>query len=192
MAKVEALAPAGELARHGIRFPNESDDYRRARTALLAEEIELRRHIERVAEQRRALPPGGEVPEDYLFEGEAGPARLSDLFAGKQTLVVYNWMYGPSGRARCAPRSSRRSPARRRTSSSGSGSRSSRARRSRGSSPSPTTTASTGKAWSTTIGDPSSARYVGHQREQSECRRRLEEGRAKSSTELTFESLVVR
>jgi predicted dithiol-disulfide oxidoreductase (DUF899 family) len=44
------LKPAAELAKAGgIRYPNESEDYRRARTALLAEEIELRRHIERVA-----------------------------------------------------------------------------------------------------------------------------------------------
>ena len=41
--------PAGELAKNnGARFPNESEDYRRARDALLADEIELRRHIERV------------------------------------------------------------------------------------------------------------------------------------------------
>jgi len=52
--------------------PNESADYRRARQALLAEEIELRRHIERVAEMRRALPPGGEVTKKYEFEGEDG------------------------------------------------------------------------------------------------------------------------
>ena len=61
MSEVENLIPASELAtRNRMRFPNESSDYRRARTALLAEEIELRRHIERVAEQRRTLPPGGE------------------------------------------------------------------------------------------------------------------------------------
>jgi hypothetical protein len=52
------LVPAAELAkRNTMTFPNESADYRQARRALLAEEIELRRHIERVAEQRRALPP---------------------------------------------------------------------------------------------------------------------------------------
>ena len=63
------LKPAAELARaSGVRFPNESTEYRRAREALLAEEIELRRHIERVAEQRRALPPGGEVKKNYTFE----------------------------------------------------------------------------------------------------------------------------
>jgi len=42
-----------------VRFPNESDEYRGAREALLVEEIELRRHIERVAVQRRQLPRGG-------------------------------------------------------------------------------------------------------------------------------------
>jgi predicted dithiol-disulfide oxidoreductase (DUF899 family) len=62
----ETLAPArGLAANNDVSFPNESDEYRRARTALLAEEIELRRHIERVAEQRRALPPGGEVTKEY-------------------------------------------------------------------------------------------------------------------------------
>ncbi len=66
-----SLTPAAELARiSGVRYPNESAAYRQAREALLAEEIELRRHIERVAEQRRALPDGGEVPQDYAFIGE--------------------------------------------------------------------------------------------------------------------------
>jgi hypothetical protein len=49
-----------EIARaNPVRFPNESAAYRQARNALLAEEIELRCNIERVAELRRALPPGG-------------------------------------------------------------------------------------------------------------------------------------
>lgn len=49
------LVPAAVLAaKNGVRFPNESEEYRSARDALLAEEIELRRHIERVARQRRA------------------------------------------------------------------------------------------------------------------------------------------
>jgi len=93
--KYPKLAPASELARHGLNFPNESAEYRRARTALLAEEIELRRHIERVAEQRRALPPGGLIPEDYRFIGEKGPIHFSDMFGRHDTLVTYNFMYGP-------------------------------------------------------------------------------------------------
>lgn len=81
----------------GIRFPGESDEYRRARNELLDAEIELRRTIERVAAQRRALPPGGSVPDDYRFEeaGEGGgEAKFSELFAaGKDTLVVYSFMF---------------------------------------------------------------------------------------------------
>ena len=97
-----ALKPAQELARNNpVRFPNESPEYRRAREALLAEEIELRRHIERVAEQRRALPPGGKVEKDYRFEGERGPARFADLFGDKQTLVVYSYMFGPQRERPC-------------------------------------------------------------------------------------------
>jgi predicted dithiol-disulfide oxidoreductase (DUF899 family) len=95
------LVPAKELAdRNQFRFPNESAEYRRARQALLAEEIELRRHIERVAEQRRALPPGGTV-KDYEFVGENGPVRLADLFGDKQTLVTYCFMYGPQRERPC-------------------------------------------------------------------------------------------
>lgn len=96
MADTPTLVPATELARrNGVRFPNESDDYRRARDALLAEEIELRRHIERVAEQRRALPPGGKVTGHYQFDGENGPVDFAGLFGDKQTLVVYSYMFGP-------------------------------------------------------------------------------------------------
>lgn len=90
------LTPASELARkNGIRYPNESEEYRRARDALLAEEIELRRHIERVAGLRRALPPGGKVTGAYRFEGEQGPVSFADLFGDKQSLVVYSYMFGP-------------------------------------------------------------------------------------------------
>jgi predicted dithiol-disulfide oxidoreductase (DUF899 family) len=77
--ETDSLTPVDELARNNpVRLPNESPEYRAARTALLAEEIDLRRHIERVAAQRRSLPPGGEVTGDYRFEGEDG---FSD-FAG--------------------------------------------------------------------------------------------------------------
>lgn len=96
------LKPAAELVRAGgVRFPNESDDYRRARDALLAEEIELRRHIERVAEMRRALPPGGEVKTAYIFEGEHGPVAFGELFDDKETLVVYSFMFGPQRERPC-------------------------------------------------------------------------------------------
>jgi predicted dithiol-disulfide oxidoreductase (DUF899 family) len=97
-----ALIPADELARKSaVRFPNESPEYRRARQALLTEEIELRRQIERVAEQRRKLPPGGPVPKDYRFQSEHGPVGFADLFGDKSTLVVYSYMFGPQRERPC-------------------------------------------------------------------------------------------
>ena len=96
------LKPVSELARtNKAHFPNESADYRRARQSLLIEEIELRRHIERVAELRRSLPPGGEVTKSYSFEGEKGKVSFADLFGGKQTLAIYSFMFGPQRQAPC-------------------------------------------------------------------------------------------
>ncbi|MBN9008329.1 MAG: DUF899 family protein [Rhizobiales bacterium] len=96
------LTSATELARaNTAQFPNENADYRQARNALLAEEIELRRHIARVAEMRRRLPPGGEVTGRYVFEGEQGAMSLADLFAGKETLAIYSFMFGPQRQAIC-------------------------------------------------------------------------------------------
>jgi predicted dithiol-disulfide oxidoreductase (DUF899 family) len=73
-----------------IAFPGESAEYRAARDRLLEREVELRREMEAVAVARRALPPGGIVPEDYVF----GDVRFSDLFApGKDTLLIYSFMF---------------------------------------------------------------------------------------------------
>ena len=70
-----ALTPAAELAEtNPVRHPNESEEYRQARQELLVQEIELRRHAERVASLRRELPPGGEVPREYRFVAEDGSA----------------------------------------------------------------------------------------------------------------------
>jgi predicted dithiol-disulfide oxidoreductase (DUF899 family) len=83
----------------GITFPGESAEYRAARLRLLEQEIELRRAMEAVAAARRALPPGGIVPEDYAFQGEgadgaATDVRLSELFSpGKDSLVIYSFMF---------------------------------------------------------------------------------------------------
>src|SRR6202050_4835353 len=94
--------PARELvATNTARFPNESAQYRTARNELLAEEIELRRHIERGAAQRRALPPGGEVPQDFELVSETGPIRFSSLFDDKDALIVYSMMYGPERKTPC-------------------------------------------------------------------------------------------
>lgn len=96
------LEPAIKLAaRSTPRFPNESTEYRAARTALLAEEIELRRHIQRVAAQRRALPACGEA-KDYRFLDAGGTEiGLLDLFGQHTSLFTYFWMFGPERERPC-------------------------------------------------------------------------------------------
>src|ERR1041384_3691462 len=102
MTNTQTLAPAQQLAEtNKAHFPNESAAYRKARNALLVEEIELRRHIERVASYRRALPLGGAIPQDFQFVSERGAVRLSSLFRDKTTLLVYSMMYGPQRKAPC-------------------------------------------------------------------------------------------
>jgi predicted dithiol-disulfide oxidoreductase (DUF899 family) len=88
-------------ALHQIRFPNETAAYRDARNALLEAEAGLRRQTEKVAALRRQLPPGGEIPQDYVFDSDEGPVRLSELFKDKDTLIVYSYMYGPNMEAPC-------------------------------------------------------------------------------------------
>jgi predicted dithiol-disulfide oxidoreductase (DUF899 family) len=102
-AKTETLVPAVELAHASpVRMPNESAEYRAARTALLAEEIALRRQIERVAALRRSLPPGGVVAGDYRFIGEDGAETdFAGLFGDKQTLAIYSYMFGPEREKPC-------------------------------------------------------------------------------------------
>jgi predicted dithiol-disulfide oxidoreductase (DUF899 family) len=79
-----------------VTFPGESSEYRSARNELLAAEDELRRLSEQVAARRRALPAGGLLAEDYVFEsaGDGSAVRFSELFApGKNTLVIYHMMF---------------------------------------------------------------------------------------------------
>ena len=97
------LKPAADLAAKAkTPFPGASPDYERARKALLAEEIEFRRHMTRLAEQRRALPPGPVIRENYRFKDEQGfEVGLRDLFGDKDTLVTYFWMYGPQRERPC-------------------------------------------------------------------------------------------
>jgi predicted dithiol-disulfide oxidoreductase (DUF899 family) len=99
---ITTLVSARKLAESNpIRRANESAEYRAARNALLAEEIELRRHVERVAAQRRALPLGGKVEEDFEFVSGSGPIRLSTLFGDKDTLMIYSMMFGPQRKSPC-------------------------------------------------------------------------------------------
>jgi predicted dithiol-disulfide oxidoreductase (DUF899 family) len=93
---------------HSYRFPAESPQYRTARDELLSAERDLRGQVEHVAAMRRSLPMGGLIPQDYEFQeqatGAAGPSgvRLSQLFApGKDTLVLYGFMFGPAMEKAC-------------------------------------------------------------------------------------------
>ena len=97
------LKPAPEIAALiSTPFPGASEEYEQARKALLAEEIELRRHDTRVSAQRRALPPGPVVEKDYRFiDGNGEEVGLADLFAEHDTLVTYFWMYGPERERPC-------------------------------------------------------------------------------------------
>jgi predicted dithiol-disulfide oxidoreductase (DUF899 family) len=97
------LKPAAELASLArMPFPGASAEYERARQALLAEEIEFRRHMTRLVEQRRALPPGPVIAKDYRFKDEQGfEVGLAELFGDKDTLVTYFWMYGPHRERPC-------------------------------------------------------------------------------------------
>ncbi|MDA0786839.1 MAG: DUF899 family protein [Proteobacteria bacterium] len=92
---------------HDDRFPNESGAYRTARDALLVAEMELRAKVEEVAALRRTLPLGGALKDDYVLiegprdlsaDGSETQTRFSELFApGKDTLIVYSFMYPEGG-----------------------------------------------------------------------------------------------
>ena len=85
-----------------LTIPGESAAYRAARNKLLTEEMALRRQVESVAALRRALPAGGTVAQDYVFDGGDGPLILSDLFKpGRDTLAIYSFMYGPEAKLPC-------------------------------------------------------------------------------------------
>lgn len=95
---------------HDCRYPGESEDYREARDELLRAEVDLIQQIERLAAMRRALPPGGELKEDYIFE-QGSPdfrdtetvheVRLSELFGIHSTLILINTMWAPDHELPC-------------------------------------------------------------------------------------------
>lgn len=96
------LAPAADLAAKTSKpYPNDTATYRAARTALLMEEIELRRHIERVAAQRRAMPMGGKAPAYQFLDANGSTVTLADMFGKHDTLITYFWMYGPQRERPC-------------------------------------------------------------------------------------------
>ena len=90
---------------HHLTMPGESAEYRTARNKLLTEEMALRRQIESVAAARRALPAGGTVAQDYVFDGDEGPLKLSGFFPSALELSLcqperkpdFNWEWKNGG-----------------------------------------------------------------------------------------------
>lgn len=96
MDEAELPPPATLAAKRKPRLAHESADYAKAREALLAEEIALRRRIEAVAAQRRALPEGPAIEKPYRFLDDNGrEVDLAGLFGRHDTLIAYFWMYSP-------------------------------------------------------------------------------------------------
>jgi predicted dithiol-disulfide oxidoreductase (DUF899 family) len=97
------LRPAAELAKlRRPPFPGESEAYASARQKLLAEEIEFRRHMTRLSEQRRALPPGPVIQTNYRFkQADGSEVGLRELFGRHNTLISYFWMFGSQRERPC-------------------------------------------------------------------------------------------
>ncbi|MEA2604861.1 MAG: hypothetical protein QOF89_5853 [Acidobacteriota bacterium] len=97
-------------SQEGVRFPNETPEYRSSRDQLLQAEVELRRKLEDVAALRQTLPLGGQVKEDYVSRREAAIWTTSRRKAGstfgavqpgKDSLILYSYMFGPAMRQPC-------------------------------------------------------------------------------------------
>ncbi len=71
-----------------------------ARDELLAEEKELTRRNDELAQKRRELP-WVPVEKEYSFETEDGTKSLADLFDGRSQLLIYHFMFGPPYEAGC-------------------------------------------------------------------------------------------
>ncbi|MGI0026315.1 MAG: DUF899 family protein [Nitrosopumilaceae archaeon] len=91
---------------HKNTFPNESDEYRRARNKLLVAEINLRKQLSGVTNLRMKLPSGGKLKEDYTFDeiknGKTSKTKFSNLFQDKKnSLIIYSMMYDPKWSEAC-------------------------------------------------------------------------------------------
>ncbi len=69
------------------------EQWQAERDELLAEEKQLTRRSDELAEKRRELPWVA-VEQDYRFDTEAGEKTLAELFDGRSQLVVYHFMFG--------------------------------------------------------------------------------------------------
>ena len=76
------------------------DEWIEVRQRFLAREKEFTRLRDQLSQQRRDLP-WERVDKNYVFDGPNGKETLSDLFAGRQQLIVYHFMFGQDWEAGC-------------------------------------------------------------------------------------------
>jgi predicted dithiol-disulfide oxidoreductase (DUF899 family) len=76
------------------------DEWLAARRELLAKEKDLTRRRDALSVERRNLPMV-EVTKDYRLEGPGGKVRLSDVFDGRQQLMIYHFMFHPEWEQGC-------------------------------------------------------------------------------------------
>ena len=70
------------------------------RKALLEQEKELTRQLDRVNAARRRLPMV-KIEKAYTFDGPNGKVALLDLFEGRRQLIVYHFMFDPAWEQGC-------------------------------------------------------------------------------------------
>ena len=76
------------------------DEWMERRRELLAREKEFTRARDELSRRRRDLP-WVKVEKRYLFDGPNGSESLSDLFDGRNQLIVYHFMYPPDWEEGC-------------------------------------------------------------------------------------------
>jgi predicted dithiol-disulfide oxidoreductase (DUF899 family) len=76
------------------------EEWLEARLQLLADEKELTRQNDRLAQRRQELP-WVRIDKDYRFDTDDGAASLADLFQGRSQLLIYHFMFGSHYSAGC-------------------------------------------------------------------------------------------
>ena len=76
------------------------EEWIKARKEFLVEEKAFTKARDALTEKLRSLP-WVRVDKDYEFQSLEGMQSLGDLFAGRNQLVVYHFMYGPDWQEGC-------------------------------------------------------------------------------------------
>jgi predicted dithiol-disulfide oxidoreductase (DUF899 family) len=76
------------------------DEWLAARRELLIKEKELTRARDALSAERRKLPMV-KIDKSYVFDTDAGPRTLAELFEGRSQLVIYHFMMGPEWKEGC-------------------------------------------------------------------------------------------